>query len=292
VLIDTEWLAGRLGDQDLVVVDLRWREDGSGRERHLEAHIPGAVHLDWATDLADPTHPVAFTLAPPERLEAILGAVGISDETVVVAYADELGSGPFRLWWAFRLYGHDTVRILDGGFERWVRERRPVSAGPERAKRSTSPWRARPGLPVLAGQADILAALDDPNTAVLDARPPEQFEGRVVWFETGAVPAGDDGIARTPRGPIRAGHVPGAISIPYTELYRPEGTMKPPEDLLALFEEAGLDRAARAITYCGSGISASALLFALHRAGIEDAAMYDASWEEWGRNPEAPVDLA
>jgi thiosulfate/3-mercaptopyruvate sulfurtransferase len=288
MLATTEWLDATLGAPDLVVVDMRWRGDGSGRALFEAGHIPGAVYLDWSTDLVDPSAGIAFTIASPDRFAAAMERSGIGDHSRVVAYSDAHGSGPFRLWWASRLYGHGNVVVLDGGLEKWLAEGGTVRGGSER-KRPLGWTPAEPLEDLLACADDVEAARSDPSTALLDSRPPEQYVGKAVWFETGPVPAGPDGVAHTPRGDLLAGHVPGAINIPASELYREDFTMKPRDELRRLFRPAVGARRHRAITYCGVGVSASALLFALRRAGSEDVRLYDASWEEWGRDPRRPV---
>lgn len=288
MLVTPAWLADHLADPDLVLVDLRWDEQGRGRARYEEGHIPGAHFLDWTSDLVDPEHPVAFMLAPPDRFAAVLERCGISDDTVVVAYADAAHSGPFRLWWGCRVYGHDDqVRILDGGLEAWVAEGRPLSTDTPTPRPATWTPALRPEL--VATASDVVSVREDRDTVVLDSRPPEQFGGEAVWFETGAVAADDDGIAHTPRGELRAGRIPWSRSIPSSELYRPDGTMKSPDELRELLARAGASPGQRAITYCGVGISASALLYALHRAGMGELALYDAGWDEWGRDPQLPL---
>jgi thiosulfate/3-mercaptopyruvate sulfurtransferase len=287
MLVSSDWLAAHLTDPDLVVADMRWRESGRGRALYERGHLPRAVYLDWSIDLVDPDSPVAFMLAGPDRFARAMEDHGIGDRTTVVAYADRMGSGPFRLWWASRVYGHDDVRVLDGGWDRWVREGRPVS--PDTVEPTAVQWTPRPTTGLIATADAVVEAVEDRHAVVLDSRAPEQYRGEFVWFETGQVPAGPDGIAWTPRGACRAGHVPGAVNVPYALLYREDLTMKSPEELREVLAEAGVDRSTKAITYCGCGISASALLFALKLAGVEDAALYDASWEEWGRDTRLPV---
>lgn len=289
-LVTADWLERRLGDPSVVLLDLRWREDGSGDALYVRGHIPGAQRLDWSRDIVDRAHPVAFMLAPPEQFAATMGALGIADETVVVGYSDRGGSGPFRLWWAFRAYGHDTVRILDGGMDAWTATGRVLGSGPSPPRPATA-WHARPSLDPRpsATARDVLAAARRGGPVVLDSRPPEQFRGESVWFETGAVAADADGIARTPRGDLRAGRVPWSRNIPWFALYRPDGRLRPPEELRALFAEAGIGPGSSAITYCGVGISACALLFALRLAGMAGVSLYDGSWDEWGRLEGAPV---
>jgi thiosulfate/3-mercaptopyruvate sulfurtransferase len=288
MLVTPAWLAEHLRDPELVIVDLRWDEQGLGRTRYERGHIPGAHFLDWASDLVDPDHRVAFMLAPPERFAETLERCGISDGTAIVAYAEIGHSGPYRLWWGCRAYGHDEqVRILDGGLEAWIAEGRPLST--EVPSPEPGAWTPRVRSELVARADEVLAARDDATTVVLDSREPSKFRGETVWFETGEIPASADGIAQTPRGELRAGRVPWARSVPWQELYRPDGTMKSADELRELFSRVGATPERRAITYCGVGISASALLYALNRAGIESAALYDAGWDEWGRNAELPV---
>ncbi len=288
MLITAGWLAERLDDPELVVLDMRWDEQGTGRARYEIGHVPGARHLDWASHLVDPKHAVAFMLAPPDRFRTELERRGVSDSTAIVAYADAGHSGPFRLWWGCRLYGHpDQVRILDGGFDAWLAEDLPLATevpAPEPGR-----WTPRTGRRVVATADDVAAARADERVVVLDSREPAKFRGEVVWFETGEIPSGPDGVAHTPRGELRAGRIPWARSVPWRDLYRDDLTMKSREELREVFERAGVTPSGRAIAYCGVGISASALLYALDRAGIEDAVLYDAGWDEWGRREDLPV---
>jgi thiosulfate/3-mercaptopyruvate sulfurtransferase len=287
MLVSTDWLEAHLDDHDLVVADMRWREDRSGRALYEAGHLPGAVHLDWSSDLADAGSPIEFMLAGPDRFARVMEDCGVGDETVVVAYSDQMGSGPFRLWWGSRVYGHDTVRVLDGGWDKWLAEGRPVSTDP--AAPRAARWIPRSSDGLVATAEQVAAAVGDEGSVVLDSRPRAQYRGEFVWFETGQVASGPAGIARTPRGEFRAGHVPGALNVPYSELYRSDLTMKSPEELREVLAEVGVTPTTKAITYCGCGISASALLFAMKLAGVEDTALYDASWEEWGRDPTRPV---
>jgi thiosulfate/3-mercaptopyruvate sulfurtransferase len=288
MLVETEWLADHLEDPAIAVVDMRWREDGSARRLFGEGHIPGAVFIDWATDLVDPDHRYAFMMAPAERFAALMQDHGIGDDTTVVAYADEHGSGPFRLWLGSRLYGHESVRVLDGGLGRWVEEGRPLSRQ-DTPRSFAGRWSPKTGEPVLASADEVASAAFDPDVVVLDSRPAEQFLGEAVWFETGAVAAGADGIARTPRGELRAGRIPWARNVPVATLYGADGSMKSAEELRALFAGVGVGPQTRVITYCGVAISASGLAFGLDLAGVRDVAVYEASWEEWGRDLGRPV---
>jgi thiosulfate/3-mercaptopyruvate sulfurtransferase len=285
-LVSTEWLAGHL-DDGLVVVDMRWREDRSGKTLYEAGHLAGARHLDWTSDIVDPQADTAFMVAGAGLFARAMGRMGIGDNTRVVAYADQKGSGPHRLWWASRLYGHDSVRILDGGLDKWVAEGRPITTAPP-VFQPGGPWTPLPPLARVA-TADDVASAEAEGVVVLDARREEQFRGEFVWYETGEIPAGADGIALTPRGDIRAGRVPWARNVPFWRLYRPDLTMRSPVELRELFGRAGVDPGTSAITYCGVGISASALLFALTHAGVHDVALYDGSWEEWGRDPRRPI---
>ncbi len=293
-LVEPSWLAAHLADGDLRVIDARWRGDGSSRELYRQGHLPGAVHLDWQRDLSwTDGRGVGYLLLPPERFAAVMEAMGIGDRTRVVAYAETDHSGAARLWWALRYYGHDQVAVLNGGWTRWVAEGLPVETEvPHSASASFTP-RPRPQLLALAREIEQALRGADASVRLVDTRPASQYAGQAIWTPYGSLflPAGQSWIVLPDGRVMRGGHIPGAVHLHASRLLNPlDWTYLPRDSLRALARGAGLEPRQRVITYCGSGISASLGLFALHLAGYRDLALYDASWEEWGTDSTLPVE--
>jgi thiosulfate/3-mercaptopyruvate sulfurtransferase len=293
-LIEPTWLAAHLHDEDVRVVDARWRGDGTSRELYRQGHLPGAVHLDWQRDLSwTDGRGVGYLLLPSERFAAVMEAAGIGDRTRVVAYAETDHSGAARLWWALRYYGQEQVAVLNGGWTRWVAEGWPVET--EMPYPAPATFTTHPRLQLLAIAREIEQALTgaDASVRLVDTRPAEQYAGQAIWTPHGSLflPSGQSWMALPDGRVMRGGHIPGAVHLHASRLLHPvDWTYLPRESLRALARGAGLEPEQRIITYCGSGISASLGLFALYLAGYRDLALYDASWEEWGTDPALPVE--
>ncbi len=277
-LASTEWLAVNLGDPAVRVVDARFDmrptsggafEAVSGRDAYAEAHIPGAVFVDVAADLADPDEPLH--ILSPELFEALMGRLGIGKDTTVVVYDDRGGTWAARVWWALRYYGHDRVKLLDGGLTRWRAEGRPLEA--EDAAPAPARFRATVRPDLRATRDDVLKAISQPDVCIVDALPNPFFRGEARLYAS-----------------HRAGHVPGARNVPApSHLDASTQTLLPPEALERLWAKLELGRRKKVITYCGGGVFAAFALFALYLQGHENVALYDASWLEWGADPSLPV---
>jgi len=285
-LVQTGWLVEHLDDPDLRIVDIRGyvkkRDLGDGRQEaeylaargeYDESHIPGAVYIDWTSDITDPGDPVPAQVAPPERFAELMGSLGIDDDTHVVVY-DHAGSQfATRLWWALMYYGHDRVSVLDGGWKKWTAEDRPVSAGVPAPEPVTFIPRPRAGWRTDAGA--VLAASQVPVDAlVFDARDEGQYTGAVT------------------RGEGRPGHIPGAAHLHADSLLREGGTFLGREDIEVRFRNAGVpeDRDAPIVAYCNGGVAATVLLFNLYRLGYTSLSNYDGSWNEWGVREDLPAE--
>jgi len=293
-LVETAWLAEHLSDADVRIVDARWRGDGTSRELYQRGHIPGAIHLDWYHDLSwTDARGVRNLLLSPEPFAAVMEAVGIGDQTRVIAYAETDHSGAARLWWALRFYGHDQVAVLNGGWTKWMVEGQPVStAVPQPSPARFTP---RPFPHLLATATEIKQARREKDTLIrlVDTRPPEQYNGQAIWTPDGSLflPPGQNWMVLADQRVMQTGHIPGAVNIHASRLLNlTDWTYLPPESIRSLAGGAGLEPGQRVITYCGVGISASLGLFALHLAGYHNVALYDASWEEWGTDRTFPVE--
>jgi thiosulfate/3-mercaptopyruvate sulfurtransferase len=284
-LVTTDWLEEHLDDPGVRVVDIRGyvrkTDLGSGRQRaeylaareeYDEAHIPGAVYVDWTRDITDPDNPVPVQVAPPERFARLMGTLGIGDDTHVVVYDHAGGQFATRLWWVLTYYGHDHVSVLDGGWKKWTAEGRPTTSEvPEPEPAAFTP-RPRPEWRKEA--EDVLAARER-GAFVLDARDEGQYTGAVA------------------RGEGRAGRVPGAVHLHADSLFDPESeTFRPDEELAERLREAGIpeDRDAPLIAYCNGGVAATVPLFVLYRLGHRNLANYDGSWNEWGVREDLPAE--
>lgn len=269
--VSTEWLAARLDDPGIVPIDASWylpATNRNGYDEYLAGHIPGALFFD-IDGIADRTIDLPHMLLPPDQFAAAVGALGIGDGMTLVIYD---GAGLFsapRAWWEFVTMGAGDVRLLDGGLPQWRAEGRPLEAGQTTRAPATFTPRFQPEL--VKGFADVKAAIAA-HGQIADARPAGRFAGRDP----------------EPRPGLKSGHMPGAVSLPGSDLVR-DGRLKPVDELRAMIAAAGVDPAKPVITSCGSGVTASTLLLALKLAGVKDVAVYDGSWAEWGARDGAEV---
>ena len=273
-LVTTDWLADHLNDPNIRIVDATFKMPGVlplPKDDYLAAHIPGAVFFD-VDAVSDHSNPLPHMFPSAEQFGRDVGALGIgNDDTVVIYDAGGWVAGP-RAWWMFLAYGHDKVRLLDGGLKKWRAEARKVESGEARPKPAT--FKAMFDARRVRSMQQMVANLTSQAEQVIDARAADRFEGRVP----------------EPRQGLRSGHIPGSRSVPYNQLFdAASGTMKPLSDLRAAFAGAGVKLDAPIVTSCGSGVSAAVLTLALYRLGIGNPAIYDGSWSEWGKLEGPPV---
>ena len=273
-LVSTEWLAKHLGEPDLRIVDGSWHMPQAKRDparEFGEAHLPGAVFFD-IDRIADTTSGLPHMLPSADVFARAVGALGIGDGDRVVVYDSRGVVSATRVWWTFRVFGHDAVAVLDGGLPKWRAESRPIASGA--AAPSPRRFTARLRRELVRDLAEMKTNIAARRDQVVDAR----SRGRFLAIEP------------EPRPGLRGGHIPGSRNLPYDELYAADGTLRPVAELRPAFEAAGVDLSRPIVTTCGSGITASVLAFALHQVGRPDAAVYDGSWTEWAGAADTPIE--
>jgi thiosulfate/3-mercaptopyruvate sulfurtransferase len=273
-LVSTEWLAAHLGDANVNVIDASFKMPGVlplPKDDYLASHIPGAVFFD-VDAVSDHSNPLPHMFPSAEQFGRDVGALGIGNgDTVVIYDAGGWVAGP-RAWWMFLAFGHNNVRLLNGGLKKWVAEGRKVESGEVKPK--PAGFKASFDARRVRSMQQLVANLKSRAEQVIDARANERYQGKVA----------------EPRAGLRAGHIPGSLSMPYNNLFNAStGEMKPLDEIRAAFLGAGVRLDAPIVTSCGSGVSAAVLTLALYRLGVENPALYDGSWTEWGAADGPPI---
>jgi thiosulfate/3-mercaptopyruvate sulfurtransferase len=283
-LISTDAVARDLSGGDLRVFDcttyLEPPPPGSddpyiavpGRSSFEEAHIPGADFLDLQGEFSDNTTRLRFMMPAVEQLEAAFGRHGIGESARVVLYSIGTMMWATRFWWMLKALGFDGAAVLDGGFDKWLAERRPVDRGPAKGYPQTVfAAKSRPGR--FIGKDKVLAATKDPEFVIVNALGPQFHQGL------------------EPSRYGRPGRIPGSVNVPAASLVDAERkTFTPLTDAAAKFAAAGVGKDRRIIAYCGGGISATIDLFLLHQLGFDNLTLYDGSMGEWAKDPVLPIE--
>lgn len=268
-LVSTDWLARHVDQADVVPVDSSWFMPASGRNAHeefLEAHIPSARFLDIDA-VGDRSNPLPHMLPSAADFAAAMEALGVGSGDRIVVYDNSPLRSAARGWFTFRHFGADQVAVLDGGFQKWIAEGRATESGEPKPRAAR--WAAQPRSGDVIAKAELLA---NPAQPVFDARGEGRFKG--------AEPE--------PRPGLASGHIPGAKNLPFGALYREDGTFRSVDEIERLFAEARMPADTPFAASCGTGVTATSLIFAAHLIGNDHTKLYDGSWTEWGADPATP----
>lgn len=273
-LLSADWLKGNLNRPDIVVLDSTYHlptEKRDAKAEFEEKHIPGARFFDFDGQIKDKKSDLPHMLPDAATFAAEVGALGIGNDTHVIAYDTKGGFSAPRCWWMFRTFGHAKVSVLDGGLRAWEADGHTVSDEALPFQQSIYSPTLNPEKVIAAD--DLLDRLND--LMVIDARSAGRFNG----------------TEPEPRAGLRSGHIPGSLSLPFNQLRDGDtGLMKSHDEMTALFKDAGLDLNRSTVASCGSGVTAAYLAFALHLLGHDDVAVYDGSWTEWGARHDLPIE--
>lgn len=269
-LVTTDWVAEHIDDDDVVVL-----ESNEDTLLYSTGHIPGAVKIDWHTELNDEA---TRDFVGPEAFAELAASKGISPDTTVVFYGDKSNWWAAYALWVFTLYGHEDVRLMDGGRDKWLAEGRETTREVPEVTRGDYPVRERDDATDRAAREDVLAALG--STPLIDVRSPKEYTGETTHM---------DGYPQ--EGTLRGGHIPTAASVPWARAANEDGTFKTRAELEAIYrDEAGLGETDSVIAYCRIGERSSHTWFVLkHLLGYQDVRNYDGSWTEWGNAVRVPI---
>lgn len=271
-LVSTDWLAARLTDKNVKILDASWylpAANRNGGEEFEQQHISGARFFD-IDEISDADSSLPHMVPPIEKFVSRVRGLGIGDGDQVVVYDGAGLMSAARVWWLFRLMGKPNIAVLDGGLPKWINEGREVTDQTTEAggRHLLVQWQEH----MVRDSQQILRYIDDHE--FVDARPAARFRGEVP----------------EPRAGLRSGHIPNSKNVPFNELLNADGTMKSVDEQRAIFVAAGVDLDKPTITTCGSGVTAAVLSLALERMGHAKHALYDGSWSEWGLPSDLPVE--